>query len=142
MIEIKRVTKITPEIIDAFSLLIPQLTNQNQVPDRKDMETIIESKNTYLFIGCNPGIVGTLTLVIMKTLSGSKAWIEDVVVDSSARGQNIGKELVCHAIDYAKKLNVSSINLTSGTDRIAANKLYQSLGFIQRNSNLYRLSLE
>ena len=139
MIEIKQIKEITPEIVEAFSILIPQLTSKSEIPDRKHLEEIIETKNTHLFIACNPNIVGSITLVVTNTPSGSKAWIEDVIVDKNTRGQNIGQDLVDYAIDFAKKLNVKSINLTSAPDRVAANKLYQKLGFILRETNVYRL---
>jgi ribosomal protein S18 acetylase RimI-like enzyme len=141
MIEIKPVKDITPEIVDAFSILIPQLTAKSEIPDNKRLKEIIETKNTYLFIACNPKIAGSITVVVMNTPSGSKAWIEDVIVDKNARGQNIGEKLVSYAIDFAKRLNISSINLTSSPDRIAANKLYQKLGFILRETNVYRLTI-
>ncbi|MDR2914108.1 MAG: GNAT family N-acetyltransferase [Tannerella sp.] len=141
MIKIEQVKDITPEIVEAFSILIPQLTAKNKIPDKKSLEEIIETKNTYLFIACAPHIVGSITVVVTNTPSGSKAWIEDVIVDKDACGQNTGEKLVSFAIDFIKGLNVSSINLTSSPDRIAANKLYRKLGFILRETNVYRLTI-
>lgn len=141
MIEIKQVKEITDETVEAFSRLIPQLTGKSGNLDKKYLEEIIETQNTYLFTARNPNIVGSITVVVMNTPSGSKAWIEDVIVDKNARGQNVGEKLVVFAIDFAKKLNITSINLTSSPDRIAANKLYQKLGFILRETNVYRLTV-
>lgn len=141
MIKIKQVKDITPEVVEAFSILIPQLTVKSKIPDKKSLEEIIETKNTYLFIASNPNIVGSITVVVTNTPSGPKAWIEDVIVDNDARGQNIGEKLVSFAIDFTKGLNVSSINLTSSPDRVAANKLYLKLGFILRETNVYRLTI-
>jgi ribosomal protein S18 acetylase RimI-like enzyme len=70
-----------------------------------------------------------LSLIVMKIPTGNKAWIEDVVVDSKARGQGLGKALMNHALEEAKKLEVKSIDLTSRPTREAANLLYQSLGY-------------
>ncbi|MFV0536376.1 MAG: GNAT family N-acetyltransferase [Dysgonomonas sp.] len=141
MIEIKQIKEITPEIIEAFSILIPQLTAKSETPNKKYLEEIIKTQSAYLFTACNPDIVGSITVVVMNTPSGSKAWIEDVIVDKNARGQNVGEKLVSFAIDFAKKLNITSINLTSSPDRVAANKLYQKLGFILRETNVYRLTI-
>lgn len=141
MIEIKQVKEITPEIVDAFASLIPQLTSKSEAPDKKALEEIIKVPGSYLFIACNPQIVGTISLVVVKTPSGTKAWIEDVVVNNNTRGQNVGKELVNYAIGFAKSLNVASINLTSSPERIAANKLYLKLGFELRETNVYRLMI-
>jgi len=41
----------------------------------------------------NGEIVGTLTLVLFRTPTGRKAWIEDVVIDEAARGQGAGEGL-------------------------------------------------
>jgi ribosomal protein S18 acetylase RimI-like enzyme len=71
-----------------------------------------------------------------------KVWIEDVVVDVAARGKGLGKDLMLFAIDYVSQKNISTINLTSSPERIAANKLYQKLGFVKRETNVYRLTIK
>jgi ribosomal protein S18 acetylase RimI-like enzyme len=83
-----------------------------------------------------------MTLVFNKIPTGDKLWIEDVVVDKVARGKGLGKELIQFAIKYAKNKNVKTINLTSSPERVAANKLYQKLGFMLRETNVYRLIIE
>tara|TARA_R110002049_G_scaffold154626_1_gene319223 strand:+ start:9574 stop:9921 length:348 start_codon:yes stop_codon:yes gene_type:complete len=109
---------------------------------KKDLEDIVNSSNTLLFIAEeNNEILDTLTLVFNKIPTGDKVWIEDVVVDNAARGKGAGKELMQFGIEYAKNKNVKSINLTSSPERIEANKLYQKLGFIKRETNVYRLTI-
>lgn len=142
MIEIKQVKEITPDIADAFSVLIPQLSPQSDVPTPEYLEQLISISGNYIFVAVAPQIVGSLTLVVIQTPSGAKAWIEDVVVDLKARGMGVGEALVAEAIDFAKRLNVSSINLTSRPDRVSANKLYQRLGFQLRDTNVYRLTMD
>jgi ribosomal protein S18 acetylase RimI-like enzyme len=139
MIEIKRINEITNEVMEAFSRLMPQLDAKLSAPKKADLEAVINVTNTYLFVAYNPSIVGTLTLAVVQTPSGTKAWIEDVVVDISARGQHVGEALLNHAVDFAKSLDVSSVNLTSNPTRAAANKLYQKIGFELRDTNVYRI---
>jgi len=79
-----------------------------------------------------------LSLIVMKIPTGNKAWIEDVVVDQSARGKGLGKALMNYAHVKAKKLGVKSIDLTSRPSRESANKLYQNLGYEIRETNVYR----
>lgn len=86
-------------------------------------------------------IVGMLSLVIMKIPTGNKAWVEDVVVDQNARGQGLGKSLMDHALAEAGKLGVKTIDLTSRPSRKNANRLYQSLGYQIRETNVYRRSV-
>lgn len=93
-----------------------------------------------MFIATNDEqhILGTATLATYTLLSGTKAWIEDVVVDSSARKQGIGQQLVLHILKFARQKGINKIDLSSRPERIAANKLYQKLGFEQRKTNIYR----
>jgi ribosomal protein S18 acetylase RimI-like enzyme len=71
-----------------------------------------------------------------------RAWIEDVVVDESARGRGVGEALNREALDRARGLGAKTVDLTSRPSREAANRLYQRLGFEPRETNIYRYSLE
>ena len=42
--------------------------------------------------------MGSLTLAVFRIPTGVRAWIEDVVVDDSARGAGIGDALVDAAV--------------------------------------------
>jgi ribosomal protein S18 acetylase RimI-like enzyme len=86
-------------------------------------------------------IVGTLTLIIFSTPTGRRSWIEDVVVDESARGAGVGEQLTAAAIDEARQRGVRTIDLTSRPSREAANAMYLKMGFGRRETNVYRLSL-
>lgn len=70
-----------------------------------------------------------LALVTFPLPSGLRARIEDVVVDQDARGQGVGTALTMAALELAQDQGARSIDLTSRTSRIAANRLYQQLGF-------------
>lgn len=137
--EIHQLTQITPEVLTAFERLIPQLAPGCPVPTREQLEKIIRSESTIIFIAAENGeIAGTLTLVICRLMTGAKAWIEDVVVDSAMRGRGIGKLLTQYAIGYAARCGIGKIDLTSSPERIAANALYKQLGFMKRETNVYR----
>jgi ribosomal protein S18 acetylase RimI-like enzyme len=83
-------------------------------------------------------IVGSLTLVLYRIPTGLKAWIEDVVVDEAARGHGVGELLNRAALDEARTRGVKGVSLTSRPSREAANRLYQRIGFTQRQTNVYR----
>lgn len=133
---------ITDDIVRAFEKLIPQLSPNSPIPSKTDLVEIINSKNTILFIAEDEIILGTLTLSIYKTPTGNKVWIEDVVVDNDARGKAIGQKLTQYAINYVSKKGFKKIDLTSTPERVAANKLYQKMGFKKRKTNVYRLLIE
>lgn len=140
--KIYEVTAVTDEIVNAFRKLIPQLSADSPVPNKSDLEIIINSKNTIIFIAEEDSILGSLTLVFNKTPTGNKVWIEDVVVDINARGKGVGEKLISFAIDFVSNKGINKIDLTSMPGKIAANKLYQKLGFERRETNVYRLIIK
>lgn len=140
--KIYKITTVTDEIVKAFEKLIPQLAPHVPLPTRESLENIVHSNSSIIFLATEKKLIfGALTLVITKIPTGDKIWIEDVVVDKAARGKGAGEALVKYAIEYAQNQGIQAINLTSSPDRVAANKLYQKLGFVQRDTNVYRLTM-
>ena len=90
----------------------------------------------------NNEIVGLLTLAMFRIPTAMRAWIEDVVVDSSARGHGVGEALNLAAIAEAKRRGAKTVDLTSRPSREAANKLYQRIGFVERDTNVYRFDVQ
>ncbi len=86
-------------------------------------------------------IVGSLTLVVFRIPTGMRAWIEDVVVDEAARGHGVGEALNREALRIARERGAITVDLTSRPSREAANRLYRRLGFIERETNVYRMEL-
>ncbi len=140
-IEIART--VTKEMVDAFARLIPQLSSSSLPPTHEELQEMINSDASILFLARddNGQIVGTLTLVVFRIPTGLRAWIEDVVVDEAARGRGIGEALTRAALDHAARLGVKTVDLTSRPSREAANRLYQKIGFVRRETNLYRYTL-
>lgn len=82
--------------------------------------------------------LGMATLCLCHQPTGCKAWVEDVVVDAEARGCGMARYLLRELLARAKRAGAKSVNLTSRPERVAANKLYQSLGFELRRTNVYK----
>ena len=80
-------------------------------------------------------------LVIILKLEGVIAQVEDVVVDETRRGKGLGKMISEKLIERAKARGVHMLQLESNPTRTAANTLYQKLGFIVHETNVYRLKL-
>ena len=108
---------------------------------------MVESKATVLFVARRQEdreIVGTLTLALFRIPTGLRAWIEDVIVDEAARGgehPRVGERLVTAAIERARQAGARTVDLTSAPRRIAANKVYERMGFLQRETNVWRYDL-
>ena len=138
-VEVFIATEVTDEIVDAFVRLTPQLSSSNPPPSRQILEEIVESEASTLFIARDhTGILGTLTLAIFGIPTGVRAWIEDVIVDEAARGKGVGRLINEAAIAHAFDAGAITVDLTSRPTREAANRLYQRIGFLTRDTNVYR----
>jgi ribosomal protein S18 acetylase RimI-like enzyme len=139
--EISEVNQVSDEIMAAFTRLVPQLSS-SPAPTQAELAQIAASPATILFIARDPDrqeeIVGTLTLALYRIPSGQRAIIEDVVVDASARSKGVGEALTRAALERARQAGCRSVDLTSRPAREAANRLYQRLGFVKRETNAYR----
>ncbi len=138
-------TAFTADLREAFDRLTPQLSSSNPPPTDDELKAVIASPATVLFVARDPDsggrVVGSLTLALFRLPTGLRAWIEDVVVDESARGQGVGEALNRAALDRARAEGARTVDLTSRPTREVANRLYQRLGFVQRQTNIYRYDL-
>lgn len=140
-VEIHAVTTVDDALVAAFARLIPQLSSSSPPPDRAGLQTIVDAPDSVLYIAVLDGqIVGSLTLACFRIPTGLKAWIEDVVVDGDARGHGIGEALNRAALAEAEHRGAKNVSLTSRASREAANRLYQRIGFVAYDTNLYRYS--
>ena len=144
MVSIRPVTEVTESLTDAYRVLIPQLSSSSSPPTGEALQRIIESDSAQILIAENENgeILGTMTVIIFQIPTGIRAWIEDVVVDSSVRGKGIGKKLNLAALELAKQAGAKTVDLTSRPARQEANQLYRSIGFVERETNVYRFSFE
>ena len=141
-VSIEQASRVTDEVVEAFASLIPQLSSSNPPPGRQELEEVVASSSTVLFLARVDGrIAGSLTLAVFRIPTGLRAWIEDVVVDSSARGHGVGEALNIAAIEEARRRGAVTVDLTSRPSREAANRLYQRLGFKARETNVYRYDI-
>jgi ribosomal protein S18 acetylase RimI-like enzyme len=130
------------ELAAAVGTLIPQLSSSSPPTSLEDLARIINDPATTLLLARDGGrVVGMLTLAVFLTPTGVRAWIEDVVVDDSARGAGVASALVEAALAQAAQQSARTVDLTSRPEREAANRLYVRLGFERRETNVYRHAL-
>ena len=143
-VTVEVVTEVTPELVEAFRRLTPQLSSSNPPPTEGELAEVVGSPTTALLLArAEAGeLCGTLTLCAFRIPTGVRAWIEDVVVDEATRGQGVGEALTRAALIEAAGRGARTVDLTSRPSRMAANRLYQRLGFTQRTTNVYRLQLD
>jgi ribosomal protein S18 acetylase RimI-like enzyme len=154
--------EVTDELLAAVGRLVGQLSSSSPPPTRGQLEAILASPATTLLIARGgdtaapvtdtaaaatdptiaatetPEVLGMLTLAVFPIPTGVRAWIEDVVVDQSARGRGVGEALSRRALELAAAAGAKTVELTSRPSREAANRLYRRLGFQARETNVYR----
>lgn len=141
--EIIEIKKYHPDYLPAVQKLLDQLTGSPIQLTEAYFNDMLLSESSHLFFLEDGGlIIGMFTIGIYKTPTGSKAWIEDVVIDNNARGQGWGRLIMEHAISYVQSQSIETLMLTSNPSRVAANNLYQSLGFEHKETNVYRMIMK
>jgi ribosomal protein S18 acetylase RimI-like enzyme len=138
-VQIEVLSEITDEITEAFGRLLPQLSSSAAALDRAALQTVVTAPSSTVLVARWDGrIAGALTLVMFPIPTGLQAIIEDVVVDGTARGQGIGEKLTRAALRLAEQAGARRVDLTSRPSREAAGRLYERVGFRQRDSRVYR----
>ena len=140
---IERITNYTPTLVQPISQMLEELTGRISDSCEEYLQKVVADNNTELFIlYCDNKVAGMITLAHYPALSGTKAWIEDVVVLSTFRGQGLARKMVSHAIEYCKqRYSPCTLMLTSNPSRIAANELYRTSGFEPKITNVYKTIL-
>lgn len=143
-ISIVQLKTFSLEALEALNKLLRQLDSTATPLTKTDVKYMIGSSVNYLFIAKrtdNKQIIGMLTLIIFRTPFAKKGLLEDLVVDKNHRGKGVGKKLISTAIKKAREEGAVYLDFTSRPKRVEANKLYQSLSFKKRNTNVYRIIL-
>ncbi|MFJ5035677.1 GNAT family N-acetyltransferase [Streptomyces sp. NPDC088560] len=142
-IRVEIIRAASQELVDAFGRLLPQLSSTAKPLDHEALDRMVTcDANTVLVARTPDSVVGTLTLVLLPLPSGLRARVEDVVVDSTARGQGVAALLTQEALRLAREAGARTVDLTSRPDRAAANRLYERLGFQPRQSTVHRFAID
>jgi ribosomal protein S18 acetylase RimI-like enzyme len=145
-IEVVQTAEVNTELIEAVTSLVRQVSTSASVPTRAHLLEMVESPCTTLLLARDRSaggrIVGMLTLVVFRIPTGVRAWIEDVAVDEAARGRGVGEALSREALRVATERGSRTVELSSRPSREAANRLYRRLGFVPRDTNVYRYTIE
>ena len=145
MIRIEVVTEVTPEVVASIVRLLPQLNPTLPLPDVDRLQRIIGDPAVTLLVARDGDrIVGTSTVIVYSTPFWIKARLDEVVVDTAARGKGVGEALVKACLDVARTRGAQVVELQSGKGpaREVANRLYRRMGFEPRDTNVYRMTLD
>ena len=141
-LEIFEVKEVVDSYVPPINSLLAQLSSSGVCFSLERLQEMVESQASHLFLARYKGeVVAMLTLGEYMAPTGRKMWIEDVVVDAAARGLSIGRAIVDYAIEYARGVGDGVLMLTSRPSRVAANALYRSCSFEQKETNVYKMDI-
>jgi ribosomal protein S18 acetylase RimI-like enzyme len=142
-VQVEVLDNVNDEVVEAFGRLLPQLSRSAKPLDASAVAAVADAPAvTVLVARKDDTIIGTLSLVMFRVPTGLRAWIEDVVVDEASGRQGAGTALVLEAIRIAEQAGARTVDLTSRPFREAAGRLYERVGFKQRESRVYRYAIE
>jgi GNAT superfamily N-acetyltransferase len=143
-LRVEIITEATAEVQDALARLLPQLNPTLPVPDMDRLRRLVADPDVTLLVARDgEEIVGTTTAIVYTTPFWIKARLDEVVVDTAARGKGVGEALVMAALDVGRQRGAQVAELQSGRGphRAAAHRLYERLGFQIRDSDVMRIVL-
>lgn len=144
-VRVEKVTEATAEIHSALARLLPQLNPRLTVPDMDRLRRLVDDPAVVLLVARDGDeIVGTTTVIVYTTPFWIKARLDEVVVDANARGKGVGEALVKAALDVGRRggAQVAELQSGRGSNRVAAHRLYERLGFKIRDSDVMRIELD
>ena len=139
---VEELSSYTPQGLADLDALMHELS-ATSFCNEELLGNALNDANVHVYVIRDEGhIVATGTLCIKHTLEFTIADVESVVVSSKCRGRRYGKKLMTAMVEAAKRMNVHHIQLTSNPARVAANQLYQELGFERYDTNCYKMVIK
>ena len=143
MIEVKRLTEYTPEIMSEMRGLLVELSrsgkDKGEIP-REWFLQVIDSPWHDVLLAYEDGVL--LGMVSLSVVMGAgilrNAYLEDFVVTREARGKGVGGRLWEEMILWAKEKGCKRMEFTCGEGREEAQKFYEAHGAEVYPTRFYR----
>ncbi|MES9851200.1 MAG: GNAT family N-acetyltransferase [Candidatus Thiodiazotropha sp. L084R] len=101
------------------------------------LKLLLKSENGQIFVveDINREVVAMATLqkVVSTAEGGVVAWVEDIIVDESHRGQGIGNSLLTHIQEWAEAGEIKRLQLVADRDNQPALSFYSQHNWIKTN---------
>jgi ribosomal protein S18 acetylase RimI-like enzyme len=135
---VETLTTINDKDAKALASLLAQLSSSAAF-DRSRLQAIVDHDATELLVVRLDGdVLGMATFVTFPLPSGLRGHVEDVVVDKAARGRGVARLLLQSMTRLAEERRLRTLDLTSRPSRESALRLYESVGFEHRDTNVLR----
>lgn len=133
---------IREEYIAGLDALMHELSPGAAATEER-VRRVIENPNMHQYAAFEEGgrMVACATLCVCQTPEMVIGFVEAVVVASAFRERHLGRQLMERIISDAGVFGVQQLHLTSNPSRVAANGLYQALGFERKETNVYTMKI-
>lgn len=122
--------------------LLKQLSMRIGTATPASLKRMLERPNIEVWVARDgKRVVGMATLIVLHKMYVISSNAEDIVVDTKYRGRGLGKALMMKLVERARAHRAERIEFTSNPSRAAANHLYQKLGFVRKETNVYKYEL-
>jgi ribosomal protein S18 acetylase RimI-like enzyme len=139
-VSVELLTALTDEDANDLASLLGQLSTTATF-DKSRVNAMLDHDATEVIVARSGGrIVGMATLVTLPLPSGLRGHVEDVVVDVSIRGRGVARLLLGRMTELASERGLRTLDLTSRPSRESALRLYESVGFVRRDTNVLRFT--
>ena len=126
--------------LKAVRALVSQLDSTATVNEPSLYQAILEGYVSTIYE--EGKIIGMGWIFPRQTMLRRQAVVEDMIVDPSQRGKGLGEKILNDLLRWANDQGVEMVELTTNPKRIAANSLYQKVGFKLHMTNHYLLELK
>lgn len=141
------------EVLNAYSeadaaeigSLMPQLSEHHtgEPIEEETLRDIIDSPDRDQIVARMGGrIVAAATVNLIKTPTGAKLYMDNVVTDEACRGYGIGSAMIAKIKEIGRERKASQIAFTSNPDRTAAHRLYIGHGAVIKDTLSFRIPLD
>lgn len=143
---IERLKKAVKKDVMDINALLPAQADRPHFLSLKELVRVLKQESIEMYVvraktGRENAIVGMASIVFYFVPTGLISFIEELTVDEAFRGQKLGARLVSKLIERAKVRKAKHISTYTNPKRIAANAVYQKLGFFRKETNFYRINL-
>ncbi len=112
-----------------FAQLISLYQQLTERPTTRNLAQLVGNNLHFIFVTQGTNLIASATLVLVKTATVSKGYIEDVVVNTIYRKLHIGEIMLEEAVKLGKARGCRYLQLTSKPKRPGTGCFYAKVGF-------------
>jgi ribosomal protein S18 acetylase RimI-like enzyme len=130
------------ELFDLYRIFYQQQSDLSGA--RSFINDRLNNEDSVIFIAFDDNdAIGFVQLYpSFSSVSMKQSWVlNDLYVKEKVRGRGFGEKLIRAAIAFAEETDAKGVLLETGKENIAAQRLYEKIGFVQETNYFYFFSV-